>query len=80
MSRWVFLTLATGAALAGLASPLTAAPTEEQKAAIRASCRADFRAHCAGVPAGGAEALQCLETNLSQLSANCQAAVKAATE
>jgi hypothetical protein len=50
---------------------------EEQIAAVRASCRSDFLAHCAGVPRGGAEALQCLKRNVAQLSPACQAAVNA---
>src|SRR5580704_14498498 len=32
-----------------------AAPTAEQKAAIRAACRSDFMSHCSGVQPGGAE-------------------------
>jgi len=54
-----------------------AAPTDQQKAAIRASCRSDFMSHCAGVQPGGAEALQCLKRNEAQLSAACRSAVAA---
>jgi hypothetical protein len=54
-----------------------AAPTDQQKAAIRASCRSDFMSHCAGVQPGGAEALQCLKRNEAQLSATCRSAVAA---
>ena len=54
-----------------------AAPTDQQKAAIRASCRSDFMSHCAGVQPGGAEALQCLKRNEAQLSAACRGAVAA---
>jgi hypothetical protein len=53
------------------------APTEQQKAAIRAACRSDFMARCAGVQPGGAEALQCLKRNEAQLSAGCRSAVAA---
>src|SRR6516164_214560 len=35
-------------------------PTPEQISAIRASCRSDFMAQCAGVKPGGKEALECL--------------------
>jgi hypothetical protein len=76
----IVLALAAGAAFTALTSPVSAAPTAEQQAAIRASCRADFKANCKGVPTGGAEALQCLETNVTKLSPDCQAAVKAASE
>ncbi len=62
------------AAAAGLAS---AKPTDEQLAAIKASCRSDFMANCWGVPRGGAEAFQCLKDHLASLSAPCQQAVKA---
>jgi hypothetical protein len=54
-----------------------AAPTEQQKAAVRASCRSDFMSHCASVQPGGAEALQCLKRNEAQLSAACRSAVAA---
>jgi hypothetical protein len=76
----IVLALVAGAAFTALTSPVFAAPTAEQQAALRASCRADFKANCKGVPAGGAEALQCLQTNVSKLSPDCQAAVNAVTE
>jgi hypothetical protein len=53
------------------------APTDAQRSAIRSSCRADYQAHCASVPPGGAESLQCLQKNLSSLSSACQTAVRA---
>ena len=65
-------------AIAMLAVPaLAQQPTDEQISAIRASCRSDFMAHCAGVPRGGADALRCLKQNVAQLSPGCQAAVNA---
>ena len=76
----IAFSLVVGAAFAALTGPLAAAPTAEQQAAIKASCRADFKANCKGVPAGGAEALQCLQTNVSKLSHDCQAAVTAVSE
>ncbi len=53
-------------------------PSSAQVAAIRSACRADYQKTCAGVPTGGAAALNCLETNKSKLSAGCQQAVNAA--
>lgn len=55
-----------------------AKPTQAQISAIRAACRADYRAHCAAVPPGGAPALACLKKNVASLSGACQSAVKAA--
>ena len=52
-------------------------PNSAQASAIRAACRADYPNVCAGVPTGGAAALQCLENNKAKLSANCQKAVAA---
>src|SRR5437868_6569783 len=54
-------------------------PTCAQKAAIRSACRSDYPRVCAGVPTGGAPALQCLEKNKSKLSAGCEKAVAAAS-
>jgi hypothetical protein len=66
------------AALLAIAAPAFAqAPTEAQKSAIRSSCRSDFMVHCASVKPGGIEAVQCLQKNLSSLSAGCQTAVRA---
>jgi hypothetical protein len=66
------------AASLGLAQAAAAqAPSEEQRAAIRAACRSDYIAHCAGVPPGGAEALACLREHLASASAACQQAVNA---
>jgi hypothetical protein len=52
-------------------------PSQAQADAIRQSCRGDYQAHCAGVPTGGAAALQCLQHNLGSLSAPCRTAVSA---
>jgi len=52
-------------------------PTEAQRDAIRSDCRSDYIAHCSSVPPGGAASLQCLQKNMSSLSASCQRAVKA---
>jgi hypothetical protein len=54
-------------------------PSDAQVAAIRSACRSDYQKVCAGVPTGGAAALQCLEQNKSKVSAPCQQAVGAAS-
>src|SRR5262249_18294150 len=67
------------AAALGLAHAASAQrPSEEQIAAIRAACRSDYIAHCAGVPPGGAQALACLREHLGSVSPDCQQAVNAA--
>jgi hypothetical protein len=53
-------------------------PTDAQVAAIRSACRADYPKVCAGVPTGGAPALQCLDKNKSKVSPPCQQALNAA--
>jgi hypothetical protein len=59
------------------ASSATKRPSSAQVAAIRSACRSDYQRVCAGVPTGGAPALQCLEKNKSKVSAGCQQAVAA---
>jgi hypothetical protein len=54
-----------------------AKPTDAQIAAIRTACRADYPTVCAGVPTGGAEALQCLQKNKASVAATCQQALNA---
>ena len=51
-------------------------PTSAQRDAIRSACRADYEAHCASVPPGGAASLQCLQQNMPALSSACQMAVR----
>jgi hypothetical protein len=53
-------------------------PSAAQISAIRSACRGDYQKVCAGVPTGGAAALQCLERNTSKVSAACAQAVNAA--
>jgi hypothetical protein len=60
------------------ASAASGKPSDSQIAAIRSACRTDYPKVCAGVPTGGAPALQCLEKNKSKLSASCEKAVAAA--
>jgi hypothetical protein len=86
MERWnamilrvpSLLLLATTALVAGNSYATAQQPTQAQADAIRQSCRADYQAHCSGVPTGGSAALQCLRTNLESLSPGCQSAVSAA--
>jgi hypothetical protein len=52
-------------------------PSQAQASAIRQACRADYQAHCASVPTGGSEALNCLKENAASLSSPCQRAVAA---
>jgi hypothetical protein len=54
-------------------------PTSAQISTIRSACRSDYPKVCAGVPTGGAPALQCLEKNKTKLSAGCEKAVSAAS-
>jgi hypothetical protein len=61
------------------AAPAAGQPTSAQVSAIRSACRSDYPKVCAGVPTGGAPALQCLEKNKAKLSAGCGKAVSAAS-
>ena len=74
---------ATAAPKAGEPKAAAAAPagqpTGAQISAIRSACRSDYPKVCAGVPTGGAPALQCLEKNKAKLSAGCATAVSAAS-
>ena len=72
---WLSTALFTTAAFTTAA--LAQAPTDAQRAAIKAQCRSDYIAHCSSVPPGGAASLQCLEQNMSSLSAGCADAVHA---
>jgi hypothetical protein len=68
----VILGLVVAADLAAAAQP-----SQAQASAILSSCRSDYQSHCASVPPGGPEALQCLEKNAASLSPECQKAVNA---
>ena len=61
------------------ASTTAKQPSSAQISAIRSACRSDYQKVCAGVPTGGAPALQCLENNKAKVSAPCQQAVNAAS-
>ena len=60
------------------ASTAAKQPSSAQVSAIRSACRSDYPKVCAGVPTGGAPALQCLEKNKGKLSPACEKAVAAA--
>jgi hypothetical protein len=61
-----------------IASPLAAQqPTNEQRDAIRSSCRSDFIAYCSGVQPGGKEALECLRRSDAKLTPACKSALSA---
>jgi hypothetical protein len=67
------------AATFALATQATAqAPSEAQREAIKSNCRSDYIAHCSSIPPGGAASLECLQKNMSSLSASCAGAVRAA--
>jgi hypothetical protein len=53
-------------------------PSDAQVAAIRSACRSDYPKVCAGVPTGGAPALQCLDKNKAKVSSGCQQALNTA--
>jgi len=73
-------TTATPAAPAAASASKSAGmkkPSSVQASAVRSACRSDYPKVCAGVPTGGAQALQCLEKNKASLSPACQNAVAA---
>jgi hypothetical protein len=70
---------AAGAAPTAAASTPAKQPSSAQVAAVRTACQSDYPKVCAGVPPGGAPALQCLDKNKAKVSAGCQQAVNAAT-
>jgi hypothetical protein len=59
---------AAAAPKAAAASTAAKKPSSAQIAAVRSACRSDYQKVCAGVPTGGAPALQCLEKNKSKVS------------
>jgi hypothetical protein len=70
-----FLVLVGLAAIPGLAAAQQ--PSSAQVSAIRASCRADYQAHCSSIPSGSQASLACLQQNVASLSPNCRQAVGA---
>src|SRR5258708_2666857 len=72
-------TAAPAAAPKAAASGAAKKPSSAQIAAVRSACRSDYQKVCAGVPTGGAPALQCLEKNKAKVSPSCEKAVTAAS-
>src|SRR6201995_4534266 len=75
VTKTTALLLAATFALA--TSAFAQAPSEAQRAAIKSNCRSDYIAHCSSIPPGGAASLECLQKNMSSLSASCAGAVRA---
>jgi hypothetical protein len=75
--KYAFALFAAMMLVATAGSARAQQPTQAQADAIRQSCRADYQSLCASVSPGGSAALQCLRSNLSSLSPNCQNAVSA---
>ena len=69
--------LLLAAAFAFTSRAFAQAPSEAQREAIKSNCRNDYIAHCSSVPPGGAASLECLQKNISSLSASCAGAVRA---
>lgn len=72
-------TAAPAAASKAAAGTAAKKPSDAEVAAIRSACRSDYQKVCAGVPTGGAAALQCLEKNKAKVSSPCAQAVNAAS-
>lgn len=62
--------------------PVLGNPKREQRpisaAAVRRACSADYRVHCAGIPASGPASIACLKRNAKTLSRGCLQALVAA--
>jgi len=71
---WALLAAAT---FATAAPGFAQAPSQAQRDAIKSQCRSDYIAHCSSIPPGGEASLQCLQKNMSSLSASCKSAVQA---
>src|SRR5689334_6262384 len=77
MTRTTTTALLFAASFAFAAQVFAQAPSEAQRDAIKSNCRNDYIAHCSSVPPGGAASLECLQKNMSSLSASCASAVRA---
>jgi hypothetical protein len=76
LQRRMALNVLFASALAGLSGLAVAQqPSQQQVAAIKQACRADYQANCAGVPTGGQAALNCLQQNAANTSPGCQQAL-----
>jgi len=66
--------------LLGISNTLAARqPEEDQRAAIRAACRSDLVANCAGMQPRSKAALRCLIGNEAKLSDACRSSISAIT-
>jgi hypothetical protein len=64
-----------------LAGPAPAQrPSQAQTNAIKQNCRGDYPTYCAGVPAGGSAALECLQRNAGSVSNACRQSLAALNE
>ena len=54
---------------------LALSPAQTVSDGISGVCRDDFKAHCANLPPGSKEALQCLQQNAPQVSSACREAL-----
>lgn len=70
-------TLVATACFAIINSASAQAPSQAQRDAIKKQCRSDYIAHCSSIPPGGEASLECLQKNMSSLSASCAGAVRA---
>ena len=77
MTRTMTTALLLAASFAFATPAFAQAPSEAQREAIKSNCRNDYIAHCSSVPPGGAASLECLQKNMSSLSASCASAVRA---
>src|SRR5580704_4277023 len=77
MTRTTTTALLFAATFAFTSQAFAQAPSEAQREAIKSNCRSDYIAHCSSIPPGGAASLECLQKNMSSLSASCAGAVRA---
>jgi hypothetical protein len=76
LQRRIGLNVLFASALAALSGLVVAQqPSQQQVAAIKQACRADYQANCASVPTGGQAALNCLQQNAANTSPGCQQAL-----
>jgi hypothetical protein len=69
------LAAATVALLIAAASLTPAAAQQDQRAALREACTADYQRLCVGVRPGGGRILKCLQDQSDKLSDGCKTAL-----
>jgi len=69
------ITMIAAAAMMVLAGAQAAPAQEAAHGGLQSECRADFTKYCAGIPAGGASRVQCLNDHRVDLSDGCKAAL-----